>query len=162
MCSAQTLECEVEYMTDLNCVSLTDWDQVVSVLLIECEYEKINRVWTEWFGWHLFLFSKITAAVPTQLVIVLTGPKHQECICADSSLAPAKPCHQQQLATAVGTEWMCDGKTRQQVSVSIAQLGHMKARKSFALLLPTSTSRLSRLLTHYEDHACREANQQQQ
>lgn len=53
-------------------------------------------------------------------------------------------------------------KNRQQVSVSIAQLGHMKARKSFALLLPTSTSRLSRLLTHYEDHACQEANQQQQ
>jgi hypothetical protein len=59
-------------------------------------------------------------------------------------------------------EWMCDGKNRQQVSVSIVQLGHMKARKSFALLLPTSTSRLSRLLTHCEDHACQEANQQQQ
>ena len=100
--------------------------------------------------------------MPTQHVIVLTGPKHQECICADSALAPEKPCHQQQLATAVGMAWMCDGKNRQQVSVSIVQLGHMKARKSFALLLPTSTSRLSRLLTHCEDHACQEANQQQQ
>ena len=186
MCSQQTLECEVEYVTDLILVSLIlenyyvlwatpwMWSWILWVWLIEIKFFlsfwlnvniKIKAECELNVSVDTFLFSKITAAavaVPTQHVIVLTEPKHQECICADSSLALEKPFHQRQLATAVGTEWMCDGKTHQQVSVGTAKLGHMKARKSFALLLPTSTNRLSRLLIHYEDHACQEANQSHQ